>query len=300
MVKILFISILAMLITFNSWGEEIFEGESFNAETFEEGTFEGESLNEETLEEGTFEGESLNEETLEEGTFEGESLNEETLEEGTFEGESFNEETLEEGTFKEETFSEEVPEEEILSNEENLKEDYLEGISVLGEQKIAYFSIKGNQIPVHEGEKITFSGEKTWQVIHIEQKLVRLKTDDGFIKEVQLKSRISIPKTETEQEQISELQESITEEITETASEKTTTTEEATLEKTNNEVPPGYHIVHTPFGDFVVKDDPFLSEEAESLPTPLNTISEDEVPPGHHIVRTPFGEFIVESDEVDE
>jgi hypothetical protein len=240
MVKTLFICLLAMLITFNSWGEEIYKEEILEWETPEE-------------------------EILEEEIVYGEIL-----------------------------------EEEIFSEENDLKEDYLKDISILDEQKIAYFSIKGNQISVHEGEKITFgSGEvKTWQVIHIEQGLVRLKSNEGLIEELRLKSPTPPPKIEIEQEKVSEFQESMPEKVTETASEKTTTevtSEEKTKEKT---VPSGYHIVHTPFGDFVVKDDPYLTEEAGSKPMPLNSISEDEVPSGHHIVRTPFGEFIVE-DEVD-
>ncbi|MDY6994342.1 MAG: hypothetical protein SVR94_17290, partial [Pseudomonadota bacterium] len=67
---------------------------------------------------------------------------------------------------------------------------------------------------------------------------------------------------------------------------------------------PGYRKVHTPFGDFLVKEEqatqitqtkpPAAAQKPVQAPEDLPTV--ETVPPGHRKVKTPFGEFLIEED----
>lgn len=167
------------------------------------------------------------------------------------------------------------------------EESFLEGISVLGDKKIAYLSIDGNKISIHEREEITLSvGEavQTWQVVRIEQGSVLLKSDKGLVTELRLDSRLPSPETEA------------TEYVQQPPIAQETETPPV---NTDNEVPSGSRVVRTPFGDFIVKDDAPAptSPSIKPLDNQPTKTDEAEVPPGHHIVRTPFGDFIVKDKE---
>ena len=163
-------------------------------------------------------------------------------------------------------------------------ENYLEGISVLGKEKIAYFVIGGNNISVHEGEEILLSeneAQSIWQVVRIKQGSVLLKTKAGITKEFRLDSRVhqDTEKTADESQQAEE-------EVETHGSDETHGS--ASLQ-------PKSRTVRTPFGHFTIREEmPF----SHSLPlSDKPTLAEDEVPLDHHIVRTPFGDFIVKDRE---
>ena len=168
-------------------------------------------------------------------------------------------------------------------SEEN---NYLEGISILGNKKVAYLSIAGNTIAVKEGEEIVVSEDVVtgrWQVVRIEQGLIRLKTKIGIITELRLDTRLPVQKTDELGNKIPPIDETIKTPVTDT----------------NETVPspkkfPDHKLVQTPFGSFTVKKNMSL---APSKPVKLPLIVEDKIPTGHRLVRTPFGYFIVKTPE---
>ena len=174
------------------------------------------------------------------------------------------------------------------------EENYLEGISILGKEKLAYFVIEGNNISVQEGDKMLLNeneAEGIWQVVRIDQGSVLLKTKAGITKEFRLDSRVH-------QETTEESQQALLQESTEYLS---TSIESHDNEMHDNEthgsasLQTKYRTVRTPFGHFT-----FREEEPFSHPSPLPdkpSLPEEEVPPGHHVVQTPFGYFIVKDKE---
>jgi len=157
-------------------------------------------------------------------------------------------------------------------------ENYLEGISVLGKEKIAYFSIDGNNLSVHEGEKMVISENEAqgiWQVVRIKQGSVLLKTKAGITKEFRLDSRVH--------------------QDTEKTTDESQQAEEEVETHGNASLQPKYRTVRTPFGHFTIREEMPFSHSPPLSDKP--TLAEDEVPLGHHIVRTPFGDFIVKDRE---
>jgi hypothetical protein len=154
------------------------------------------------------------------------------------------------------------------------EEKYLEGISILGKAKTAYFVIDGHNISVHEGDEIQLTdneAQSLWQVVRIKQNSVLLKTKAGITKTFYLNSRVSEDSQKT-------VENSPQEEVT-----------------PSDELPPKYRTIQTPFGYFTLSEDTSLSPSPPFSDKP--GLSENEVPPGHHIVRTPFGNFIVKDKE---
>ncbi|RKZ46336.1 MAG: hypothetical protein DRR16_04010 [Candidatus Parabeggiatoa sp. nov. 3] len=159
-----------------------------------------------------------------------------------------------------------------------IEENYLEGISILGKEKIAYFSIEGNDISVHEGEEIILNENEAqgiWQIVRIEASGVLLKTKAGITKQFRLDSRVhqKTEKTADESQQ---------------AEEEVETHGSASLQ-------PKSRTVQTPFGHFTIREEMPFSHSPPLSEKP--TLAEEDVPPDHHIVRTPFGDFIVKDKE---
>ena len=74
--------------------------------------------------------------------------------------------------------------------------NYLEGISILGEKRIAYLALPGGKISVTEGDEITINEGKakgTWQVVLIKQDSVLFKTHQGSTAELRLEHRSPLP-----------------------------------------------------------------------------------------------------------
>ena len=167
---------------------------------------------------------------------------------------------------------------EVWSEENN----YLEGISILGNKKVAYLSIAGHKIAVKEGEEIVVSEDVVtgrWQVVRIEQGLIRLKTKIGITTELRLDTRLPVQK-------IDELK------------NKIPSADETPVTDTNETVPspkilPDRKLVQTPFGSFTIKKNMSLAPSKPVKPP----IIEDKIPAGHRLVRTPFGYFIVKTPE---
>jgi len=192
---------------------------------------------------------------------------------------------------------------------------YLEGISILGNKKVAYLSIEGKKIAVSEGEEIVVSSDVTlgkWWVVRIEQGSILLKTKVGITKELRLDNRLPeveeklvspLPTPDTEQFSDSE---TLDTETTQPLSiDETETTEPPLIDETETTQPPltdeteiskkdetDYRVVRTPFCTFTVKNN-----VPPPIPDKLPPIAEDEIPPGHHLVQTPFGYFIVKDQE---
>ncbi|NJO14202.1 MAG: hypothetical protein HC877_00155 [Thioploca sp.] len=169
---------------------------------------------------------------------------------------------------------------------------YLEGISILGEKRIAYISLSGGKISVTEGDEITINEGKakgTWQVVLIKQDSVLFKTKAGSTAELRLDHRSPLP----------------------TPSEPSTAHSAKPLvapegESSNEEIPPV-----TPPEDIVQAPEAAIQAEErdsqESLPTELASTTVDtstqpppepeEIPPGHQLVKTPFGTFMINRKE---
>ncbi len=165
---------------------------------------------------------------------------------------------------------------------------YLEGISILGEKRIAYISLSGGKISVTEGDEITVNEGKakgTWQVVLIKQDSVLFKTKAGSTAELRLDHRLPLP----------------------TPSEPSTANSAKPLaipegENSGGEIPPV-----TPPEDIVQAPEAVIQAEEqdsqESLPTELASTTADtstqpppepeEIPSGHQLVKTPFGTFMI-------
>jgi len=188
---------------------------------------------------------------------------------------------------------------------------YLEGISILGNKKIAYLSIEGKKIAVSEGEEIVVSEDVAlgkWWVVRIEQGSILLKTKVGITKELRLDNRLP----EVEEKLVNPLPTPDMEQFSDSETLDTEMTEPPLIDEVETTEPPlidetrqppltdetetskkdetDYRVVRTPFGTFTVKN---------NVPPPdkLPPIAEDEIPPGHHLVQTPFGYFIVKDKE---
>lgn len=186
-------------------------------------------------------------------------------------------------------------------------EMYLEGISVLGKDKSAYLSMKGGKIQVHVGERVG-----SWKVARIEERSVFLTTDKGETTELPLYSRLPVSNNQENENEESP-------EVGDKKGEADKPEKEAEHSPMTNvpEVPPGYRKVHTPFGDFVVKEEeatkitlsknpPPVQSKATSVdnssmpPADNSPKKAEEIPPGYHKVQTPFGEFLMKDKEVKE
>lgn len=113
---------------------------------------------------------------------------------------------------------------------------YLEGITILGAKKSAYLVVDGGKVTVNEGEKVG-----KWQVVRIEERSVFLKTDKGETTELPLHSWL---KPEADKN---------TAPKAEAAPVGPETFERVLIP--DDQIPPGYRRVRTPFGDVLVKDD---------------------------------------------
>lgn len=191
------------------------------------------------------------------------------------------------------------------------EEMYLEGITVLGNHKSAYLSMKEGKATVREGDMVG-----PWQVTRIKQNSIFLVTNKGESTELLLHSRLPIPSENSETEvELSEEQlhpdprEGLPEE--EEASNETTIKSEdsnaqvakevsSEVSSQEKEIPKGYRKVRTPFGEIIVPEEtsPTISNDRSLPPTSPETQSISEVSPGHHKIKTPFGEFVVEDKKV--
>lgn len=176
---------------------------------------------------------------------------------------------------------------------------YLEGISVVGAKKQAYLSLDGIRVVVSEGEAIG-----SWQVQQIIHKAVLLSTENGKQTTLALHTRL-IPMEEKGAHL--EVSLPIPEEPVEVIVEPPPVPEiPQPQEISDEEIPPGHRKVHTPFGDFIVKEAE-SNPNVKSLPVhlvppekeaettePVETLPAGEVPTGYRKIRTPFGEFLVE------
>ena len=177
----------------------------------------------------------------------------------------------------------------ISVNSWSEEDSYLEGISILGNKKVAYLSVAGHKIAVKEGEEIVVSEDVAvgrWQVVSIGRGSIRLKAKIGITTELRLDSRSPIQKkSDEESPEENELGEETPEEIPITDNE--TTPQES-------EVQPEHKIVRTPFGSFTVKKNVSLLPPIAAKSPPVA----DKIPLGHRLVRTPFGYFIVKDSEL--
>jgi hypothetical protein len=159
---------------------------------------------------------------------------------------------------------------------------YLEGISILGEKRIAYISLPGGKISVHEGDEITINegqAKGTWQVVLIKQDSVLFKTQAGSTAELRLDHRLPLP----------------------TPSEPSLANSAKPLVaqpgvSTDKEIPP-----ITPQAAVLNEPEPNTQKSlpTEPVSTTANTstpppIEPEEIPPGHQLVKTPFGNFMIE------
>jgi hypothetical protein len=127
------------------------------------------------------------------------------------------------------------------------EENYLTGISVFGEQKIAYLSFQGETISVQEGDKI---GD--WQVISINKDSVTFKSADGITTELKLKNNAPLATA------------------TETSKVAPPIATEASMA---SQPPVGYRTVQTPFGTFTIREDEPITQATSSVPSPLPPLS---------------------------
>ncbi len=173
---------------------------------------------------------------------------------------------------------------------------YLEGISSLGKQRVAYVLVNETKFSLKEGERLT-----GWKVTKIGQRSVILADAKGSETELMLHNRMS-PESASP-----ELVEKTEKNVQPTPAEKKVT--EDAPAPPNEDVPKGYRKVKTPFGEVIVQED--VAKPAQEIPAtapaapPQNSMTpppaptkeptkEEEVRPGYHKVRTPFGEIWIE------
>jgi len=159
-------------------------------------------------------------------------------------------------------------------------EVYLEGVSILGNQKSAYLSMRGDKVTVREGDAVG-----AWQVTHIKENAISLITKQGESTELPLHSRLPTISEEepAEEEPTPEPEEAETE-------------SDASQPEEAAEIPQGHHKVRTPFGEFVVPNEENTVTSA-ALPKKSET-SETSAPTGYRKIQTPFGNFVVEEKKV--
>lgn len=196
---------------------------------------------------------------------------------------------------------------------------YLEGISSVGKQKVAYVFVNETKFSLKEGENLT-----RWKITRIGQRSIILADSGGKETELVLHNRMPPePVTEMSAENTPSDKPVATDAKSDKKSDKN---QDA---KSTGDVPAGYRKVQTPFGEVVVKEDkplPPPSEVIEETPSPplanspqdskepnsnmgateagtaknteVNkhdaTKKDDEVRPGYHKVRTPFGDIWIE------
>jgi hypothetical protein len=186
---------------------------------------------------------------------------------------------------------------------------YLEGISSLGKQRVAYVFINAAKFSLKEGENLT-----RWKITRIGQRSIVLADAGG--KETELVLHNRLPPEPSEESMVA---------TSENPPANTQSDKDAKANKdhaqASEDVPAGYRKVQTPFGEVVVRDDkPLPSPPAEAAvektpatansqpnanattpPTGETTgnadkkeVKESEVRPGYHKVRTPFGDIWIE------
>lgn len=164
---------------------------------------------------------------------------------------------------------------------------YLEGISSVGKQRVAYVLMNDTKFSLKEGERLT-----RWKVTKIGQRSVILADAKGSETELVLHNRTPSEPAPPE-----------------TAVENPQPTEKAKTPETqpsNEDVPKGYRKVKTPFGEVVIQEDTTKpTQETQPAPPPppdapppatppKEEPKDDEVRPGYHKVRTPFGDIWIE------
>lgn len=172
---------------------------------------------------------------------------------------------------------------------------YLEGISSVGERRVAYVLVNKAKFSLKEGEQLT-----RWTVTKIGQRSIVLADAKGSETELVLHNRVP---TEPESPPVAENSPSTstpTEHKADTAADIPAT----------EDVPKGYRKVKTPFGEVVIQEEaakppPEAESVAPASPPPQDAakpppapekepVKEEEVRPGYHKVRTPFGDIWLE------
>ena len=160
---------------------------------------------------------------------------------------------------------------------------YLEGISILGEKRIAYISLPGGKISVTEGDEITIHEGKakgTWQVVLIKQDSVLFRTQAGSSAELRLDHRLPLP-TPNESPTANLDKPLVAQEMT--------NSDKATPSITSPEVIGKDKEFTTPAPS---PSEPPVATTTANTPPPIKP---EEIPAGHQLVKTPFGNFIIES-----
>ena len=276
MKKVIMVSLSSMLIMANVWSDEYYEPDNYEPDAYKEVGYQPQTYPlVDDDDEKNYEGVSY--------SIESEDYQEIGDEIEGYESQETDDEVDNDASQKA------TSETEVSENE-----SYLEGISVIGSEKIAYLSIKGSKIPVKEGEKFTFSrdsGLGTWRVIRIKKNSVIFKARGSDLEEeLHLHSRLPLLEREKSHFQ----------ETTEISPNENTRDENNSLaENARDENNSLYRLVRTPFGNFVVRDDaPITPASAPKTYKPSNTNTtvtqqnHEEIPPEHRVVRTPFGNFI--------
>jgi hypothetical protein len=194
---------------------------------------------------------------------------------------------------------------------------YLEGISSVGKQRIAYIFVNKTKFSLKEGENLTH-----WKVMRIGKRSIVLADIKGNETELVLHNRLPpepldgvMPVAAMSAENPAATQ---SKSDTKSESKSESKAEKSHETQPSEEVPPGYRKVQTPFGEVIVKDDKLgesapatVGEKAEvnssqtaeldaKSITSTSPSSEDEskkepeVRPGYHKVRTPFGDIWIE------
>jgi len=203
---------------------------------------------------------------------------------------------------------------------------YLEGISSIGKQRVAYLFVNKTKFSLQEGENFT-----RWKVTRIGQRSIFLADIKGKETELVLHNRLS-PESLDGMIPVAAMS---AESAAPANSPKTPSQSDSQPESKSDknppveDVPPGYRKVQTPFGEVVVKDDkpsvavpPTPREETADPAPPVEKApvaippqdskpvaaddeakkdaQEVEVRPGYHKVRTPFGDIWIEDKAVQE
>jgi hypothetical protein len=190
---------------------------------------------------------------------------------------------------------------------------YLEGISILGEKRIAYISIPGGKIAVTEGDEITISegtARGTWQVVLIKADSVLFKTHEGFSAELRLDHRLPLPvanesvatKLKVDNELATNSDQLIANnELAATNPEELITDEELIIDNEeisiDEELPP-----LTPSATLINEPNTQTPSPPQPAATVANTshqqpIEQEPLPLDHQLVKTPFGTFTIKSKE---
>ena len=176
------------------------------------------------------------------------------------------------------------------------EELYLQGVSVIGERKTAYIAkiteqMEEVRITVVEGDSL---GQ--WLVARITPKFVILESEQGEEKQLHLHSALPV-------------EENLSQEDTANSPQFTRPV------IPDQDIPPGYKKIQTPFGDFLVRKkeepsativEPTATNSMSGMSEPMNgghfasvekKLDDGESPSspskGYRKVKTPFGEFIL-------